>query len=100
MLDGDVHAFGRLNVPGNREELAKLPAGRRPPTVIYLHGCAGLRWSYWAQTLGRLRDAGFALIAPDSFALSNRKEVCGMTARDVFAVRASPHTAASSAMQS
>jgi hypothetical protein len=47
--------------------------GRRLPTVIYLHGCTGLGDR---DFLRRLAAAGFAVIAPDSFARSYRPLQC------------------------
>ncbi len=45
------------------------------PTVIYLHGCAGLgRISHDAARL--LGEAGYAVIMPDSFARENKPRSC------------------------
>ncbi len=43
------------------------------PTVLYLHGCTGLRDH---EFLARLARAGFAVIAPDSFARRYRPRQC------------------------
>ncbi len=72
----------------NQLDLSKLPPGLRVPTVIYLHGCAGVDLEKQTATLGRLLNEGFAVIAPDSFALTDRRVVCGMGDRRVFYVRA------------
>ena len=72
VLHGDTYIFGRLSAPINQQKLAKLPSELRFPTVIYLHGCAGLDWGNISNTTGALIKQGFALIAPDSFALRNR----------------------------
>ena len=48
-------------------------AARRLPTVIYLHGCTGLGD---LDFLKRLAAAGFAVIAPDSFARRYRPLQC------------------------
>jgi hypothetical protein len=51
-------------------------------------GCAGQDLEYQRVTIGRLQAEGFAVIAPDSFALSNRTQVCLMGDRHVWSVRA------------
>jgi hypothetical protein len=51
-------------------------------------GCAGQDLEYQRVTIGRLQVEGFAVIAPDSFALSNRTHVCLMGDRHVWSVRA------------
>jgi dienelactone hydrolase len=61
---------------GSREMAARLgqrPAGSKLPVVVYLHGCTGignldlLRW---------VAEAGFAVVAPDSFARNWRPLQC------------------------
>ncbi len=47
--------------------------GLRYPTVIYLHGCTGLRNT---ETLKALARRGFAVIAPDSFSRRYRPLQC------------------------
>jgi dienelactone hydrolase len=46
-----------------------------PPVVILLHGCAGIGRSLrnWGRVL---RDAGYLVIAPDSFARQGRAQWC------------------------
>ena len=88
VLHNDIYVFGRLSAPINQQKLAKLPSDLRFPTVIYLHGCAGLDWGNISNTTGALIKQGFALIAPDSFALSNRTQTCGMGMRGTFQIRA------------
>lgn len=88
VLHGDIYAFGLMRAASNQDVLSKLPPGLKLPTVIYLHGCLGLDLEKQTRTLGRLLREGFAVIAPDSYALSNRRTVCGMGDRHVFSVRA------------
>lgn len=52
-----------------------LPAGRRYPVLIYIHGCTGLvadgpRWGAF------FRDLGFVVVEPDSFARPGRRANC------------------------
>jgi dienelactone hydrolase len=89
LVYGDIGASGYLNAPGNVRDLSRLPEGVKFPTVIYLHGCRGLDWGYHFNIMGPLMELGFAFIAPDSFARTNRSSVCGMGRRDVFSYRAS-----------
>ena len=77
LLYEETFVSGKMNVPVNQEKLAKLPQGVKFPTVIYLHGCNGLDWSYNSNTMGPLMKLGFAIIAPDSFARTNRVSTCG-----------------------
>ncbi len=56
-----------------RERLARL-AGKRP-TVIFAHGCAGLGRGN-LRYMRLLARAGYAVIAPDSFARRYRPETC------------------------
>ncbi len=85
---GNEYVFGLLRVASNQEQLARIPAGLKLPTVIYLHGCLGQDMGNNDTTLGRLVREGFAVIAPDSFALSNRVSVCNLGVQQVFLARA------------
>lgn len=56
-------------------DTAQIPDGTKFPTVIYLHGCAGV----WAGTYRRidwLAENGFAVIAPVSFAREKYPQSC------------------------
>lgn len=53
----------------------EVPAGARFPTVIYMHGCNGF-WKGSDTRLDFLADAGFAAIAPDSFARKKSPRSC------------------------
>ncbi len=88
VLHGGIYAFGAMNAPSNQADLAKLAPGVRLPTVIYLHGCSGMDLEHQSRTMGKLLREGFAVIAPNSFALTNRSAVCGRGNRHVFSVRA------------
>ena len=59
----------------------RLPNTVRPhPTVVYLHGCAGLgAISHGAARL--LAEAGYAVIMPDSFARHRKPKSCDPTRR-------------------
>ena len=48
------------------------------PTVVYIHGCKGHGYSS-GIALRVLSDAGFVVIAPNSFARKNRPETCDTT---------------------
>ena len=64
-------------VRGRIEDIdERLPESSPPlPTVIYLHGCAGLgRISHDAAKL--LAEAGYAVIMPDSFARQHKPKSC------------------------
>jgi len=52
-----------------------VPKGERFPTVIYMHGCNGFWWGSDTR-LDFLADAGFAAIAPDSFARKKSPKSC------------------------
>ena len=60
---------------GTAEMTARLArlAGARLPVVVYLHGCTGIgNFDFFRQ----LADAGFAVVAPDSFARRFRPLQC------------------------
>jgi dienelactone hydrolase len=52
-----------------------LPAGTKFPTVIYLHGCAGV-WKGTRTRINFLARNGFAVIAPVSFAREKYPKSC------------------------
>ncbi|MBI9083361.1 MAG: dienelactone hydrolase family protein [Desulfobacterales bacterium] len=56
-------------------ETGKIPAGKKFPTVIYLHGCAGV-WIGTYERIDFLARSGFAVIAPVSFARENYPMSC------------------------
>ena len=70
-----VRVVGRMDDPRVQAGLTKLRVGRAIPTVIYMHGCDGLRRS--TSVSRALVRRGFAVIAPDSFARSGRVAMCG-----------------------
>ena len=49
--------------------------GMKYPAVIYLHGCSGL-WAGSVRRMNMLADAGYAVIAPDSFARKKYPQSC------------------------
>lgn len=55
------------------ERLAETPPPR--PTVVYLHGCAGLG-RIGHDTAKLLAEAGYAVIMPDSFAREHKPKSC------------------------
>ena len=60
------------------EEAGEAPprAGtQRLPTIIYMHGCAGINYVA-AETAEFLRSAGYAVIMPDSFARRDKPVSC------------------------
>ena len=60
---------------GSTEMFARVArlSGARLPVVVYLHGCTGVGN---AEFLKQLADAGFAVVAPDSFARRYRPLQC------------------------
>ena len=66
---------GRMDGALVREELAALPPGRKLPAVLYLHGCSGMAPGNF-DYMHLLAEAGFAVIAPDSFARPGRPKTC------------------------
>jgi poly(3-hydroxybutyrate) depolymerase len=88
VLHGEIYAFGVMSVSSNQQALARLPQGVKFPTVVYLHGCQGMDLENASETMGALLRQGFAIIAPDSYALSNRTEACNTGNRSVWWVRA------------
>ena len=71
--------FGRMGDAEVQRRIAALTRGIRLPTIVYLHGCALPRWtgpySFWRN----LGQAGYALIAPDGFARSDKLARCDRT---------------------
>jgi dienelactone hydrolase len=66
---------GRMDEAFVREELAALPAGRKLPAVLYLHGCSGLAPGNF-DYMHLLAGEGYAVLAPDSFARPGRPKTC------------------------
>lgn len=71
----DKGLFGVLSDAATQERLAALPEGLRLPVVVYLHGCAGIGLTT-AQLPELAERAGFAVIAPNSFARDRRPRNC------------------------
>jgi dienelactone hydrolase len=67
----------KVYLPGRllATSVESVPADRRWPVVVYLHGCTGLTQHdfHWANTL---KGLGFVVVQPDSFARANRKPNC------------------------
>lgn len=57
------------------EVFEKQIPGKQYPTVIYMHGCAGV-WSGTHKRLNLLAKQGFAVIAPQSFARTKYPQSC------------------------
>jgi dienelactone hydrolase len=66
--------------------LANVPAGRKVPTVLYLHGCSGFGTS-GKVNVALLVEAGYAVIAPDSFARPGRPATCDPKRNAVIVAR-------------
>ena len=72
-LPGAAH--GRVLRIGELGGEMPAPSDARYPTVVYLHGCAGL--NYIANETGAfLAEAGYAVIMPDSFARADKPKSC------------------------
>ncbi len=85
---------GRMDDPILREAMPRLLEGRKLPTVIYAHGCSGLLRHGNIQGGHRrfirlLARAGYAVIAPDSFARKGRPLSCDT--RKKLGVPGAPH---------
>ena len=66
---------GRRDLGSVRLALDALAKGQPRPVVVYLHGCGGFGNS-GKTNAGMLADAGFVVIAPDSFARPKRVKTC------------------------
>lgn len=80
-LNKDGLIVGRMDNPIVHEEMRRLLKNRKLPTVIYAHGCSGLLRDGNIQGGHRrfiqlLARAGYAVIAPDSFARKGRPLSC------------------------
>ena len=58
-----------------RDVLALIPAYKKMPLVIYMHGCSGLMQSALSD-IGFLAHHNYAVLAPNSFARKYRPEAC------------------------
>lgn len=65
--------IGKLSDTSLRDHLADLPASGGYPTILYLHGCTG---QGRLAPLQAFAEAGFAVIAPNSFARRFRPLQC------------------------
>lgn len=70
-------------------QLESLPAGKKYPTLLYLHGCYGIDRDQSLEFWRQLARAGYAIIRPDSFARRNRPEQCGKQVAWVYEARLS-----------
>ncbi len=66
---------GGRNLGSIATALAAIPAGRKIPTVLYLHGCSGFGNSGSVNAM-MLATAGYMVVAPDSFARPGRIRTC------------------------
>lgn len=64
---------GKLSDQAIQEHLANLHPSHRYPTIVYMHGCTG---QGQLATLATFAKAGFAVIAPNSFARRFRPLQC------------------------
>jgi dienelactone hydrolase len=87
-LGGERLLAGRMSEGWLREALSGIPAGKKFPTVIYLHGCSGMGPADF-DYMTPLARAGYAVIAPRSFARRDRPETCDP--RRFAAVPGAPH---------
>lgn len=53
-------------------------AGRRLPTIVYMHGCSGID-GFSEQTAAVYARAGFLVLAPDSFARTQKPLSCELS---------------------
>ncbi len=70
---------GLADVAGRMAEVEDRLRAARPaerlPLVVFLHGCNGLHGGYRVD-IGFLRDSGYAVVAPDSFAREYKPRSC------------------------
>ncbi len=62
-----------VDSPAMQERLRRVPANAKLPVVLYVHGCTGMGGLALLQALA---EAGFAVVAPDSFARRYRPLQC------------------------
>jgi dienelactone hydrolase len=70
---GQEPLIGKLSDKSVREHLLQLPKTWRYPTILYMHGCTG---QGGLDTFRTFAKAGFAVIAPNSFARRYRPLQC------------------------
>ena len=54
-----------VDSPAMQERMRRVPANAKLPVVLYVHGCTGMGGLALLQALA---EAGFVVVAPDSFA--------------------------------
>ena len=64
-----------LNILQKGKAFDEIPKGIKLPTIIYLHGCNGMKSGTGGQ-ITYLSGIGYAVIAPDSFAREYRPNAC------------------------
>ena len=62
-------------IKASMKNLKEIPAGRKFPTVIYMHGCNGF-WTGTDRRVDFIAKLKFAVIAPDSFARNKAPTSC------------------------
>ena len=69
-----------VHVPGNffTKNISRVDVVHPYPVVVFMHGCAGIgqEENQWARFL---KDKGFIVVLPDSFAIPNRVINCSTT---------------------
>lgn len=83
---GDEIRQGTRGDPAVAAALANALPGRKVPTVLYLHGCGGFGNS-GKVNVALLVEAGYAVIAPDSFARPGRPVTCDPKRNAVIVTR-------------
>lgn len=68
-------ALGTVQTRMEEEITSRIPGGTKLPTIIYMHGCGGIDWDAYTWA-GVLSEAGYAFIAPNSFAREYRPPRC------------------------
>ena len=77
-ISAEAPLLSRMNNPDVADRLLLVPDGKRLPVVVYMHGCTGVGNVEFLQSLAQ---AGFAVIAPDSFARAFRPLQCDPEAK-------------------
>ncbi len=80
-LPADANPYGTGVLGGRRDltsvarALEELSKGKPRPVVVYMHGCGGFGNS-GKFNAGMLAEAGYVVVAPDSFARPGRVKTC------------------------
>ena len=72
VTQGEYGCDGDIGEKRTQDCLAAIPANRRVPAVVYIHGCTGPNYNY----LRHLSKIGYPAFGPNSFARTGRRKDC------------------------